>query len=109
MCCQSFRGYVQVEPLPVRADFELLVVFLAKAIGLQKYLGHIALPKKVSPAVRVGVVVHIDGTIAAAKSQIQLLLAPQKPNFRLPLWIFVPALPIVGKLDGFRRAPIHLQ
>ena len=46
---------VEIEPLPVGTYFEFLVVFLAKAIGLEEDLGHIALPQIVSPAVRVGI------------------------------------------------------
>ena len=45
---------IQIEPLAIGADFKFLVVFLAKAIGLEKYFGDVAVPQFISAAVGIG-------------------------------------------------------
>ena len=91
------------------ADFELLVILCAESVGLEKDFRDIAFPELVSAAIDPGIGEDVNGAVAAAKTNVELRVGPQKANLGLPLRIPVLALPIMAEADGHRVPPVALS
>src|SRR5207247_7157268 len=49
------RENVEIDPHAVRTDLELFIIALARRIGLQECLSHVAIPKMIAPAGRLSI------------------------------------------------------
>ncbi len=104
---KAFGSDVEIQPLPVGAYLEFLVVLLAKAIGLQEDLGHISAPQLIAATARIGIGKDVDLAIAATEAHVERVLIPKHSHFGLALRIGVLALPIVTKRNRLRAVPFR--
>ena len=70
------RCDVQINPHPIRADFEFLVASSMRSVGLKKNLGDVSIPKLIAPSVGLGIRKNCDHTVLRLESQIERLSCP---------------------------------
>ena len=88
------RCDVQINPHPVRTDFEFLVAPSIRFIWLKKNLSHVSIPQLITPSVGLGVRKNCDHAVLRPESQIERLPCPKQMYFRLPLGIGILPLPV---------------
>src|SRR5437588_11044475 len=83
---RSWRN-VQVDPKPIRSDFELFVIMRLQWVGLNECLGDIALPQVIQSTVWIAIVEHVELPIPALHPQIEIMLELRDANRCMPLRI----------------------
>src|SRR5439155_7748084 len=85
---------VENNPHAFRTALQLFIIALARKVGLQERLGHVAVPKMIAPAGRLSIFEDVKLPVPALVSQIQSVARPQSAHMRLSLRVGIFSLPI---------------
>src|SRR5581483_7683738 len=98
---------IQVDPVTIGGNLKFLVVPGTRRVGLEKYLGDIAVPEMVAASMGIGIGEGKELAVTAHKAQVKSSCRPQGAHRRLARWIGVAALPIGGEGGGSGRIPVR--